>query len=56
VRTIAYERFTPGVTLDTIQPHLPDEVANARRLWKAGIHLEWFFDSADGAGADREPV
>jgi glycerophosphoryl diester phosphodiesterase len=37
VRIIAYDRFKPGVTLDTIQPHLPEEVANLWRLWKAGI-------------------
>ena len=37
MRIIAYDRFKPGVTLDTIQPHLPEEVANLWRLWKAGI-------------------
>jgi len=37
VRIIAYDRFKPGVTLDTIQPYLPEEVANLWRLWKAGI-------------------
>ena len=37
MRIIAYDRFNPGVTLDTIQPHLPEEVANLWRLWKAGI-------------------
>jgi hypothetical protein len=40
MRIIAYERFKPGVTLDTIQPYLPDEVANVWRLWKAGIVRE----------------
>ena len=37
MRIIAYDRFKPDVTLDTIQPHLPEEVANLWRLWKAGI-------------------
>ena len=37
MRIIAYDRFKPGVTLDTIQPYLPEEVANLWRLWKAGI-------------------
>lgn len=37
MRVIAYDRFKPGVTLETIKPFLPDEVANVWRLWKAGI-------------------
>jgi hypothetical protein len=40
VRILAYDRFKPGVTLETIQPYLPDEVANVWRLWKAGIVRE----------------
>jgi hypothetical protein len=40
VRIIAYDRFRPGVTMDTIQPYLPQEVANVWRLWKAGIGRE----------------
>lgn len=40
MRIIAYDRFKPGVTLDTITPHLPAEVANVWRLWKAGIVRE----------------
>jgi hypothetical protein len=40
MRIIAYDRFKPGVTLETITPFLPDEVANVWRLWKAGIVRE----------------
>jgi hypothetical protein len=40
MRIIAYDRFKPGVTLQTITPFLPDEVANVWRLWKAGIVRE----------------
>jgi hypothetical protein len=40
MRIIAYDRFKPGVTLTTIEPYLPDEVANVWRLWKAGIVRE----------------
>jgi hypothetical protein len=40
MRIIAYDRFKPGVTLDTITPFLPDEVSNVWRLWKAGIVRE----------------
>ena len=40
MRIIAYDRFRPGVTLETIQPYLPREVANVWRLWKAGIVRE----------------
>ena len=36
MRIFAFDRFKPGVTLETIQPYLPDEVANVWRLWKAG--------------------
>lgn len=40
MRIVAYDRFKPGVTLDIIQPYLPDEVSNVWRLWKAGIVRE----------------
>jgi hypothetical protein len=40
VRIIAYDRFKPGVTLETIKPYLPEEVANVWRLWKAGVVRE----------------
>jgi len=37
MKVIAYDRFKPGVTMETITPLLPEEVANVWRLWKAGI-------------------
>jgi hypothetical protein len=40
MKIIAFDRFKPGVTLDTIKPYLRDEVANVWRLWKAGIVRE----------------
>lgn len=40
MRVIAYDRFRPGVTLETIAPYLPAEVANVWRLWKAGVVRE----------------
>jgi len=40
MKIFAYDRFKSGVTLDTITPFLPDEVANVWRLWKAGIVRE----------------
>ena len=40
VKVIAYDKFKPGVTLDTLRPHLRDEVSNVWRLWKAGIVRE----------------
>ena len=40
VRIFAYDRFKPGVTLETIEPYFPEEVANVWRLWKAGIVRE----------------
>jgi hypothetical protein len=40
MKIFAYDRFKPGVTLDTITPFLPEEVANVWRLWKAGIVRE----------------
>jgi hypothetical protein len=40
MKIIAYDRFRPGVTLDTIHPYLAQEVANVWPLWKAGIVRE----------------
>jgi hypothetical protein len=40
MRIIAFDRFKPGVTLETIGPYLPEEVSNVWRLWKAGIVRE----------------
>jgi hypothetical protein len=40
MRIFAYDRFKPGVTLETIEQYLSEEVANVWRLWKAGIVRE----------------
>ena len=40
MKIIAYDRFKPGVTLETVKPYLRDEVSNVWRLWKAGIVRE----------------
>ena len=40
MKIIAFDRFKPGVTLDTIKPYLREEVSNVWRLWKAGIVRE----------------
>ena len=40
MKIIAYDRFRPGVTLDTVRPFLKEEVSNVWRLWKAGIVRE----------------
>jgi hypothetical protein len=40
VKIITYDRFKPGVTMETITPYLVDEVSNVWRLWKAGIVRE----------------
>jgi hypothetical protein len=40
MKIFAYDRFKPGVTMETIQSHLQDEVANVWRLWKAGVVRE----------------
>jgi hypothetical protein len=40
MRVFSYDRFKPGVTMETIAPYLPEEVANVWRLWKAGIVRE----------------
>jgi hypothetical protein len=40
MRIIAFDRFKPGVTMETIQPLLAAEVANVWRLWKSGVVRE----------------
>lgn len=40
MKIIAYDRFRPGVGMETIAPYVKDEVANVWRLWKAGIVRE----------------
>lgn len=40
MKVIAFDRFNPGVTLDSLRPYLREEVANVWRLWKAGIVRE----------------
>ncbi|MES2055511.1 MAG: hypothetical protein V4564_06225 [Pseudomonadota bacterium] len=40
MKIIAFDRFRPGVTMETVQPYLRDEVSNVWRLWKAGIVRE----------------
>jgi hypothetical protein len=40
MKVIAYDRFRPGVTMDTITPLLSEEVANVWRLWKLGVVRE----------------
>ncbi len=40
MKIIAYDRFKPGITMETIKPFIKDEVANVWRLWKAGIVRE----------------
>jgi hypothetical protein len=40
MRVLAYDRFKAGVTIETVQPYLPEEVANVWRLWKSGIVRE----------------
>jgi hypothetical protein len=40
LKITTYDRFRPGVTMETITPYLPEEVANVWRLWKAGIVRE----------------
>jgi len=42
MKIIAFDEFRPGVTMETIQPYLKEEVANVWRLWKAG-YLEWHY-------------
>jgi hypothetical protein len=40
MKIIAYDRFKPNVTMDSIKPYIRDEVSNVWRLWKAGIVRE----------------
>jgi hypothetical protein len=40
MKVIAYDEFKPGVTMETIQPKLAEEVAHAWRLWKQGVVRE----------------
>ena len=40
MKIIAYDRFKPGVGMDTVRPYIKEEVANVWRLWKAGIVRE----------------
>jgi muconolactone delta-isomerase len=40
MKVIAFDRFKPGVTMDTIHPLLAEEVAHAWRLWKRGVVRE----------------
>jgi hypothetical protein len=40
MKIIAFDRFKPGVTLETVRPYLREEVSNVWRLWKAGIVRE----------------
>jgi hypothetical protein len=51
MKIFAYDRFKPGVTLDTITPLLPSEVANVWRLWKAGIVRENYTRADEGGVA-----
>src|SRR5262249_3731173 len=49
MKVIAFDRFKPGVTMDTIRPLLPEEVEHAWRLWKRGIVRE-NYSRVDEAG------
>jgi len=49
MKIIAYDRFKPSVTMETVKPYLKEEVANVWRLWKAGIVRE-NYARADVAG------
>ncbi len=51
MKIFAYDRFKPGVTLDTITPLLPEEAANVWRLWKAGIVRENYARADEGGVA-----
>ncbi len=64
MKIITYDRFKPGVTMETITPLLPEEAAHAWKLWKAGIIRENYaiadrpgvvivFECADVAEAKR---
>ncbi len=47
---MAFDRFKPGVTMETIRPYLKEEVVNVWRLWKTGIVRE-NYARADEPGA-----
>ena len=49
MKVIAYDRFKPGVTMETIRPMLAEEVSHAWRLWKRGIVRE-NYSRVDEAG------
>ena len=40
MKVIAYDRFKPDITPETIKPYIKEEVSNVWRLWKAGIVRE----------------
>jgi len=40
MKIIAYDRFKPGVGMETVRRYIREEVANVWRLWKAGIVRE----------------
>ena len=40
MKVISYDRFKPGITMETVKPFLPEETAHAWRLWKQGIVRE----------------
>ncbi|HYZ15897.1 MAG TPA: hypothetical protein VE591_05830 [Candidatus Acidoferrum sp.] len=40
MKVLAIDRLRPGVTLETLQPLLPQEAAHAWRLWKDGVLRE----------------
>ncbi len=50
MKIIAYDHFKPGVTTETIKPHLREEMTNVWLLWKAGIIRETY-GRADAPGA-----
>ena len=40
MKVIAFDRFKPGITMETIRPILAEEVAHEWRLWKRGLVRE----------------
>jgi hypothetical protein len=52
VKISAFDRFKPGVSMETIEPLLRGEVANVWRLWKAGVVRE-NYARADEPRRDR---
>jgi hypothetical protein len=52
VRISAYDRFKPGVTMETIEPDLAEEVAKVWRLWKAGVVRENYARAEEPSGAE----